>query len=344
MNYKIHNINARVIKLTVILRAMKTDNRPFFKGFLSFVAPDDEMEVSEARDSIYFWWWQFARLSPVLWYANTAGIKPIDPAIAKVSDAMGDVWSTGFAQWWKLRGRYVYAETRRPAKVRPLDLKGLHEHPFDDQKLYVEVPLNIRQQTIIKQFKEVLASAHEGRSLNLAASSTAQLALHTKRFRLPTIEREYWVMLYRLLYPTIEIWRIGDRLQVAPHLKVRDTSGLETLKRKHALNAVTGRYLYKARFTVLNLERDSFPNFSNIDVSSRKQPFGSEHQKDFRAATDGDNEASAWSMWLRRNYLDELHFQVKNRIPRLAYNMQRPESKARHKFAAFVAGTSDLLE
>ncbi|TXH88223.1 MAG: hypothetical protein E6Q78_11505 [Rhodoferax sp.] len=326
---------------------MNRAQRHFFKGLPSFVAPNDDMEIAEARESIYYWWWAFARLSPVLWYANQTGLKPIDPAIAKVTEALGDLWRyPAFGVWWKTRGSKVFAESKRPAKVQQLDLSLLHEHPFDKDKMYVEVPLNIRQQTIVSQFKKLLAQEHEGRALNLAAHSTAHLALHTKRYRLSTIEKEYWVLLYRLLYPNIEIWRIGDRLQVAPHLKVRDTAGAEALKRKHALNAVTGRYYYKARFTLLNLERDSFPNFSEIHVSSRKQPFGSEHQKAFRAATeDGiDGKTSAWAQWLKDTYLEELHREVKRRVPHLEYNMRRPESNARHRIPAFVAGTSDLLE
>lgn len=324
---------------------MNRQPRPFFKGLPNFVAPNDAMEVADARKSIYYWWWRFARLSPVLWYARQSGTKPIDPSIAKVSEALGDVWKGRFGVWWRERGSKVFAETRRPSKVLPLDLETLHGHSFDKEKLYVEVPLNIRRQTIISQFKKVLAEAHEGRALNLAAHSTAHLALHTKRYRLATIEREYWVLLYRLLYPNIEIWRIGDRLQVAPHLKVRDTNGDEMLKRKHALNAVTGRYYYKARFTLLNLERDSFPNFSEIEISSRKQPFGTEHQKAFRAEIENEHDAlSAWSLWLRAEYMEELQNKVKFSIPHLYYNIRRPESNARFRFPAFMEGTSDLLE
>ena len=94
---------------------MNTHIRPFFKGLPAFVAPTDEMEVSEARDSVYYWWWAFARLSPVLWYANQTGLKPVDPAIAKVADGLGDVWrERSFGLWWKKRGSKVFAETRRP--------------------------------------------------------------------------------------------------------------------------------------------------------------------------------------------------------------------------------------
>lgn len=335
------------MKLTVILSSMNRPLRPFFKGLPSFVAPNDEMEVKEAKQSIYYWWWAFARLSPVLWYANTRGVMPVDPAIEKVVDTFGSGWANpSFGVWWETWGRKVFAETKRPAKVLQLDLQTLDVHPFDAEKLYVEVPLNIRQQTIVSQFKKLLAEVHEGRALNLAAHSTAQLALHTKRYRLSTIEKEYWVLLYRMLYPNIEIWRIGDRLQIAPHLKVRDTEGDEMQKRKHALNAITGRYYYKARYTLLNLERDSFPNFTAIDVSKRKQPFGTAHQTDYRLAShdESDGSVSAWTLWLRDQYLEDLHAKVMRSVPRLQYNIRRPESNARHRFPAFVAGLSDLLE
>jgi hypothetical protein len=349
MNYKFHNNNAQFDKNTVTLLMMSRTNRPFFKGLPTFVAATDEMEVSKARDSVYYWWWAFARLSPVLWYSNHAGIKPIDPAIAKVADGLGDVWRNGsFGVWWKTRGSKVFAETKRPAKVQPLDLNLLHEHPFDAEKLYLEVPLNIRQQTIVSQFKKMLAEAHEGRGLNLAAHSTAEMALFTKRYRLPTLKREYWVLLYRLLYPNIEIWRIGDRLQVAPEHDVVSAAGSRQIKAKHALNSLTGRYYYKARFTVLNMERDSFPNYASVEVSSRKQPFGAAHQIAFRAATEDADDGSlcTWSQWLRQQYLDDLKHEVIERNDRkysLRYNIRRPESNARHRIDAYIAGTSDLL-
>jgi hypothetical protein len=281
----------------------------------------------------------------VLWYAHQTGIKPIDPSIAKVSECLGDLWRhPSFGTWWLITGSKVFAETKRPSKVEALNLKMLHDHSFDRNKLYVEVPLNIRQQTIVSQFKKLLAHEHEGRALNLAAHSTATLKLHTKRYRLPTIEREYWVLLYRLLYPNIAMWRLGDNLQVAAHHKVRDANGSILNKSKLPLNAVTGRYYYKARFTLLNLERDSFPNYSSIEVSSRKQPFGTEHQKDFRAATEDckNGALSEWTQWLYTAYMDDLKREVIHR-KKLAYDMRRPESPVRHKIDAFIAGTSDLL-
>lgn len=325
---------------------MSQRNRPFFKGLPNFTSPNNEMEVAEARKSIYFWWWQFARLSPVLWYANQKGLCPIDPAIAKVKEGFGDIWTLPFGAWWKRKGSKLFAESKRPERVTVLDLLSLHEHPFSAEKMYVEVPLNIRQKTIISQFKKALADIHEGRGLNLAEHSNANFKLHTKRYRLPTIEREYWVLLYKLLHPNIEIWRIGDRLQIAPQHRVRDITGGIQTQARNSLNSVTGRYYYKARFTLLNLERDSFPNYESIDISTRIQPFGAKHQVAFREATEntGKNERSAWAQWLQDEYAQDLYNEVISMVPHLAYNIRRPESNARNRIDAFIVGSSDLLE
>ena len=181
--------------------------------------------------------------------------------------------------------------------------------------------------------------------MNLVAHSTATLKLHTKRYRLATIEREYWVLVYRLLYPDIALWRIGDSLQVASQHKVRDVNGAIMNKLKQPLNAVTGRYYYKARFTLLNLERDSFPNNSAIEVSSRKQPFGTEHQKEFRAATEDEKngEPCVWMQWLRNTYLTEIKEEVVHH-QRIHREMRLPDSKVRQRIDAFIAGESDLLK
>ena len=334
----------RIYELIVILSAMNSKQRPFFKGFPSFVAATDELEAHEARRSVYYWWWEFLRLSPVVWFAKETGIKPTDPAIAKVVNAFGDLRGDFFASWWRSTGRSLFAEAKRPAKVSLLELNSLHEHEFDEQKLYLEVPLTIRKQSILKQFKDILSIAHEGRQLDLAAHSQAQFKLHTKRYRLHTLEAEYWVLLYRLLHPKIEVWRIGDRLQVAPHHRVRDSGGTILNKSTHALNSLTGRYLYKARYTLLHAERGDFPNTDAIEISSRSQPFGIKHQKEFRAATQDTEkgEVSAWSKWLNEQYAGILKDEISRRN-RVAQQLRMPDGLVRQRIDAFIAGVSDRL-
>jgi hypothetical protein len=302
------------------------------------------LEVAEAEKTHYFWWWEFLRLSPVLWFAHETGIKPVDPSIANVVASFGDLRSSSFGNWWRTTGTHIFAESKRPPKVKALDLQQLHEYEFDTEKLYIEVPLTIRQQTIVKQFKELLSTKHDGRLLDLAAYSTAQFKLRSKKARMVTLKNEYWVVLYRLLHPNIEVWRIGDRLQLAWQHRVRDVNGSIPNADKGPVNSITGRFLYKGRFTLLNAERGSFPNADPIELSERHQPFGLKHQTDYRAATNDakDGTECAYKKWLKEEYA----LSLKNKIARcnnLEAHMRLPGSKVRQRIDAFISGESDLL-
>jgi hypothetical protein len=334
---------------------MEIKKHPFFKGLPGFTRTDDTLLAHDAERSVYFWWWQFLRLSPVYWYARHASVTPTDPVVAEAYERAGDLSLRWFSQWWAATGSAVFAEAKRPAKVRTVDLEPTNtdaQIELYENSLIVEIPLTIRKATIFKQLKDLLEQQidgvprHRGRDLNVVERSNALLRLHTKRFRLRTLEIEYLVLLYRLLYPRTEIWRIGDRLQIAPSLKVRTAeriafnTGSSPFDKLHSL---TGRYLYKAERTLLNVERGSFPNNSKIALPDDYAPFGAKHQKDFKAAVSTDaTNTSAWQAWLTGTYLNELKSEVIRRN-RLDNEYRMPDSKVRRRLPAFLDGSSDLL-
>jgi len=334
---------------------METKKRPFFKGLPGFTRSDDTLLAHDAEESVYFWWWQFLRLSPIYWYARHASITPTDSVVAQAYERAGDLSARWFSQWWAATGSRVFAEAKRPAKVRTVDLEPTDtgdQIELYENSLIVEIPLTLRKATIFKQLKDLLEKKidgvprHLGRELNVVESSNAPLKLHTKRFRLRTLEIEYLVLLYRLLYPRTEIWRIGDSLQIAPSLKVRDAergafkTGSSPFDKLHSL---TGRYLYKAERTLLNVERGSFPNNSKIALPDDYAPFGAKHQNDFKAAVSSNSaEPSPWQEWLRETYFTELKSEVIRRN-RLDSEYRMPDGKVRRKLPAFMDGSSDLL-
>ena len=285
------------------------------------------------------------RLSPVLWYARTYGVRPADPQIAAVYDLVGDLSDGHFGRWWRETGSKIFAEAQRPAKVRPVDIDSTEGIELYEKSVLLEIPLTIRKETILKQVKELLNERHEGRALNLAATSNAALQLHTKRYRLRTMEHEYWVLLYRLLYEEIEIWRIGDRLQVAPHLRVRGVERQVYPINKSSpfdkLHSLTGRYLYKAKNMLMQAERGSFPNAEKTTVSSK--PFGVNGDSHYRAATGQVIDVpSAWHKWLKDEYRIRLNIEVLERN-RLGDSFRLPGGMVRQRLPKFISGESDLI-
>jgi hypothetical protein len=185
-------------------------------------------------------------------------------------------------------------------------------------------------------------------SLSVVGESRATLRLKTKKFSLPTIENEYWVLIYRILYPTIPLWKLGDRLQLAPNNLVRGYERAQLATRFSRslgpfarLQSLTGRYFYKARFARHHVELGSFPNYTKVDSNDLVMPFGEKEHKDYLAATDENSTVdSPWQQHIRQEYEKDLHYLImrKNRLDRLV--IRDPEIKK--QFPKFVLGEVDL--
>ena len=335
------------IYLRDILVTMKNTKTGFFKGLQGFTRANDDILSRDAESSVYYWWWAFMRLSPVFWYANQTGLKPIDSRVAETYELAGNLESNLFGLWWRNTGKSLFEEARRPAKVRVIDVDELNEFELYEKSVVMEVPLSISTAQILKQFKKELSKHHEQRSLDIAATSNALFRLQTKRFNERTLESQYWVLLYRLLNDEIAVWRIGDRLQLSPGLKVRGVQRTHVEVRRGSsafdrLHSLTGRHLYKAQYLQVNSEIGSFPNFTK--VAPRTNIFGTKHERDFQAAIGGVIGAdSAWHVWLQKNFGSDLKQEVIKRNF-IQDDMKMPDSKIRKRFAAFYDGSNDELK
>lgn len=330
------------------------ENEPaFFKALPQLTRESPGALTRAARESIYYWWWAFLRLSPVLWYARQSGARPLNPNICEILDMAGDLSGGNFSKWWQATGKGLFAEKVRPSKVIEISRGTVLTALPDKDYFCVQVPITIRQDTIIKQFKKLLKEHHQGRQLNLMDHSRAEFKLYSKHFNLETLANEYWVMIYRLLYKKIPIWKIGDRLQFIPNLRVRGVeagaySGVTPVQK---LNSLAGRYYYKGRYVLHNLERKSFPNSNKPDVTSLNDGdlFAGHWQDEFLAMTNDvqmpngqADRPSDWSQWIQREYSSDLSAEVKYRN-KYDENIKAQDAQSRKRFLNFISGESDLL-
>jgi hypothetical protein len=179
--------------------------------------------------------------------------------------------------------------------------------------------------------------------------SSAQLKLHTKRYHPSTLENEFWVLVYKILFPDITNWKLCDRLQLAPHidqnairhrLTAHKRSGSDPLA---LMQSLVGRNLYKARFARHHVERGSFPNYTKVDLQSVATPFGLKHHSDYIDATsESKYEYSEWQQHLSRMHSNDLKFRIldKNRLDH--HYIANPEFKA--MIWDYVAGEDIVLK
>jgi len=315
------------------------DKEPVIKGQIRRPRFSDEKFNNENPNPIYKWWWEFMRLSPVFWYSKTSGIPIKNKRMNEVFSLLNDSEIDHFGQWWKKYSVNAFGETVRLPKVAVLDTKKIHRHIFKPNALYLEIPLNMSKAKISRSIHKEIKKYHSGRSFDVAKTTTANLKIYTWRYRLKTIENEYWILLYSLIYEKINIWQIGDRLKISPALNLRNLKRAEHQILFNRMNSLVGRYLYKAKFTLDNAEYGNFPNPNKPSIYDDK-PFGEKEHSKYIKATEG--EESQYKHWLRNKFKATLHQYIidKNRLHR---QMSLSDSITRKRFLDFVSGKTEFL-
>lgn len=331
---------------------MKTQRSRFYKGIAGFSVSDDDGLLEAAEASVYKHWWEVMRLSPVYWYARKTGIAPVISEIAMAYEKAGNLALPSFDIWWDKHGKYAFEETNRPAKLRLVNIDEPVEHELYQRSILVEIPLTVTTKKIIKDLKELLRELeHDVTGRNVIKLSSAPLKLKSKKFNLTTIEHEHWVLIYRILHPDISVWKIGDRLQLAPINKVRGLDPGMFFRGNGpfaTLQSLTGRNLYKARFSRYHVERGSFPNYTRVTDLESVQPFGAKHHDEFLEATREIHrdekghyvDDSPWQRHIRKEYEKDLMY----RILRVNGHDRQyiGDTRFKARYDDFITGKTDL--
>jgi len=295
-----------------------------------------------SQNSIYYWWWHFLRLTPEFWYAKRSGHEIVEANLRKVDLAIGGHPSPSFKAWWTQYGVDAFAESPRDDQVRLVNPSQAVSNP---DTVLVEVPLSLNKREIASQFNLIINKVHRGRKYDVEEYSNAQLKLYNHKYNLLSIERQYWVLLYKLIYPQVPLWVIGDRLRLAPHLDVRHLDRRTVERRQEMmflqLQSHTWRYHAHAENLRSNLKRGSFPNYSKASPIQTSLSFGTEHDAEFKASTDESHKSeSAWQLWLKRHYQPILHGKIKelNRFE----NVYKQNSHYHRNFLKFVQGNLEM--
>jgi hypothetical protein len=287
-----------------------------YKG-LAYEFESIKTEADGLRESIYWDWYHTARLSKIIWFANKRGVLPKDKLLKSVcKDFVGAIEQGNFEVWAEKFARSLFAEAKHFDLVFRYDPSNPPDEISLDDYLILAIPLTVSRSYLILQILNFLGKYHPGRNLNvLQTAHTSKYKLSTLLFRRPVLEVERLVFIYKTLYPETQLWVIADRLKLAPNNLIRDDRFSEAKKVAiNRLNSVAGRHLYKVKRRILNVERGSFPNCTEVDISNRKQFFGREFNTDFKQATIGtEGEICEWRQWIFIEYHPWLVRQVLKR-------------------------------
>jgi hypothetical protein len=179
----------------------------------------------------------------------------------------GDVVDMRFEQWWRNIGRYLFAERKVIPKVQ------VHRHRRDLEeitnfrdKIVLEVPLNIRKSTVVRQINKLLKEAYADREVIPREQSTARRKLAKSKLRKETITKMLDLYELRIRKPELTLWQLGQRAGIELDLQARSTDGeLMTLQQeKIRMGIAVSRYLKQARNLIWNATEGTFPSIKTL--------------------------------------------------------------------------------
>lgn len=217
-------------------------------------------EVRAARNTPIYWWYQCLRASDEYRICcEQSGNGPLLPTYLD----FGDVFKDEFSMWYMKRGRKIFAETKPFKKVIAFEnRRELEEIQAKPDSLVLQIPLNVRKQTVMRQIGRILKKSYEGREIDIWAQSTAKRQVIKSRVKMKTVEILLKVHEIRNANLTATNYQIGLMAGIELDILARDTSGMvydDALERRRMTFAVS-RYLKQAKQLIANAERGIFPS------------------------------------------------------------------------------------
>lgn len=243
---------------------MKNSDLPklgfFFKGFPEDVrfrrhTVPESLEI--ARGTLYETWYRCIKASPYMAEAQSH-LEYRSSWHEKTHMLFGDLQGTTFDSWWLDRGYRLFSEQTDFKKIAVQGTAGGSE---DGQSLMLRIPLTVSPTTLRDQFDDLLRQHHPHyRNFDRWKHSTAQARL--KSSRLTSVSLNLYMDVYEhwAANPKLQLYAIGEQLQLNPKLVVKRTDLSEVVKDKHLqMSLLVSEYLGKAKNLVAHASEGRFP-------------------------------------------------------------------------------------
>jgi hypothetical protein len=237
-------------------------------------AKSDELtdELRKAKDSWYYYWYLTLKQSNE--YRQCCRGKGAGRLKTLYYD-FGDVVTLPFPIWWQRHGRNLFAERK------PIPTVNVYTDQHDAaaiksmrNKLLIEVPLDLRQSTVVRKINKILKEAYAGREVKPRQKSTALRKLEPTKLRKETVETVLNLYDLRAHYPKLTLWQLGEKARIELDFMARTTDAVEmTLAQERVRMAIAvSRYLKQATNLIWNATEGIFPSIKpalTLDTKKR---------------------------------------------------------------------------
>jgi hypothetical protein len=240
------------------------DNPPLrikmIEGSLRRRLPIQE-ELDKAKQSYGFWWFRCLQASEdYLECCRTGGVGELGGMYAD----FGNV-ETSFSSWWIKRGRRLFAEEAPLRDIQQItDEDSLNQLRIRNDRIIVEIPLQMRKITAVRKINKLLKQAHGEQPVDIWAASSARRQRIKSKVRMKTVELLLKLYSLRKRFPDMTLYELGKRAGVELDLMARTTHGesihLELEKRR--MTIAVSRYIKQAGYLIDNAAKGIFPKIT----------------------------------------------------------------------------------
>ncbi|MTI64183.1 hypothetical protein [Methylophaga sp.] len=257
---------------------LEKHRRRIYKGMPGLHRIDREQEADAALNSAYYWWFEYLKLSKNYWWVCRGNNFKYTKSriLARTAEDFGDVFSLSFRDWWMKTGCELFVEQLELPKVKQVGRDGTQPSIVQADKVTVEIPLNLTEQTIKKQVIEIVRQQSK-RHISRTTSAKRKLA-KLKRVRLGVLEkaRDVWclnqigllaadnVKGFEGVSPAaLSLYEIGKRTRLVESCMPKPTDGLElSRKKRNGMKVAVKRMLNRADALIANVDQGVFPSFN----------------------------------------------------------------------------------
>lgn len=206
------------------------------------------------KDSIYYWWWEFLRLSEG--YKQTCISKSNkDKKKLAVYNDFGDVFNNTFQKWWKLKGNELFGVERN------MRVYQTNTAINDDNNITITIPLTLPKRTLTKELKKIINKYHKAKRGRVSANERIVAKYTPTNDRISALKKLHLFLRMKQKYKYDSnkfIWNECERLDKTfkiQHDNKRQTKGRN---KEENIRSYASRYAVKCKQIMAKIEYGVF--------------------------------------------------------------------------------------
>ena len=206
------------------------------------------------KDCVYYWWFEFLRLSEGYRRTCYARTNKNKKKLAVYND-FGDVFNTTFQKWWKQRGNDLFGVERN------MSVFQTNTAINDENNITITIPLTLPKRTLTKELKKIVNQHHKAKWGRVKASDRLVAKYTPTNDRVSALKKLHLFLRMKQKYELDSnkfVWIECERLDKTFKIKHDDSKQTRGRNKEENIRSYASRYAVKCKQILDNIVKGVF--------------------------------------------------------------------------------------